>query len=119
MINFSQDALSTVREFITRQLAVRGINVHVSVQPKEGRNGEQRLEVESTTFQTMPVVAASWKVVDFGSWIIPIEGTTTAKVEIRLHVRYTVQSGGSNGVELFKLGFDTDGERCWGFIMWE
>jgi hypothetical protein len=60
----------------------------------------------------------SWQVVDFGSWITPIEGSEAVKVTICLQARYTAIDGGTNGISLFTLSFATDGEVCQNFTTW-
>ena len=118
-MEFSNDALSKVRGVIKHQLLVRGINVDVVVRIDETRRGEQKFSVEATEFQTMPVLGKSWKVVDFGSWINQIEESEAVKVTICLQARYTAIDGGTNGISLFTLSFNTNGEVCQGFIMGE
>ena len=118
-MEFSNVVITQVRDFIKHQLLVRGINVDVVVRIDETRRGEQKFSVETTEFQTWPVLGKSWQVVDFGSWITPIEGSEAVKVTINLQARYTAIDGGTNGISLFTLSFNTNGEVCQGFIMGE
>ena len=106
------NVLNYIVKDINLSVARLGINTQLSVVTDEDYAGREYLKVESTPFQTMPVLFRAINIE--GSVYVHQSKTDEEIIEVivALDYRYTFFNGGSNGHTLGNFKYEVD-KRCW------
>jgi hypothetical protein len=117
-MKLSHTQIDALKQHIQTEMLRRGYTAPIiSFEEVEGRNGQTRIEFETATFQTIPVMFKELRVTNFSSSISRRHLEDKPEVQfwgiyIEVSVRYTSFDMGSNGTKLFavsgKAGIDTD-----------
>ena len=108
----SPSALENIKGILEEQLLKRGITAPI-IRIEESESN--KVNFETSTFQTTPVIFKTLKVTNFGSWIIEEEGFTT--VSISVHYSYTHFSGGYNLCSLFDFKCKVKEDRLYDIVI--
>ena len=99
---------NSIQEKIQIELLKRGFTAQiVNFEEVSGRGNDTRLEFNTTSFQTVPVIFKEIIVCNFSSSLVEEQITNengifnTVRVWLSVHVSYKSFEGGSNGNKLF------------------
>lgn len=95
-----------IKDFIQTELLKRGFLAKIVRFEEVSGRYEPRLEFETESFQTTPVIFKSIKVENFSSSITKeegVDGSILYRIWISVHVSYETFEGGSNGTKLFAV----------------
>lgn len=109
--------MDKISESITNALLQRGFTAPLTFTQSVNGNKQPCIEVESTPFQTVPVIFKSIKIDTFGTSIQPLTDENKAVVPdtlfvwVSVHVSYVHFGNGSNGCSLFDYTCKVDTSR--------
>jgi hypothetical protein len=109
---------SEIKEFIQTQLLRRGVSAPITLFKEAiARNGDSHFQLASEPFQTTPVMFKSIKVEEFGSFIWKHDKHEGYHYfSIRIHFRYELFDGGSNGTNFFNVQGELGEGRVWNLV---
>lgn len=105
----SESQLEKVKSFIQVELLKRGFLAPITTfKEVEGRYEKHYFELETESFQTVPVIFQEIRISNFSTGIGDEEVRVVSKVRVRpiwisVHVSYKHFDGGSNGCKLFDV----------------
>lgn len=113
MENINFNVLNYIVKDINLSVARLGINTQLSIVEKQDYKNEPYLAIDSTPFQTMPMIFKSIKV-DGNIYVLEDKNNEDiVKVAVRLDYRYKTFDDGSNGHQLGMVRYEVDKEY-WG-----
>lgn len=99
-----------------KSLLKLGINVDVSLSAETLKNGDARIVIETSTFQTTPVIYESVYVYGYGNIVKLEDAKHVHELTILLSYRFNYFDGGTNGVSIGILRFRIFNEETIRFI---
>ena len=100
-LTITPEAMESLKKEISEQLQKRGINVEITLGLEYTKHGEPVPTMDSTTFQTFPVLFKEIKLAFFGSWLK--EEEDHLRFTATVSARYDHFRTGSNGCDLFTI----------------
>jgi len=113
---FTEEMRNEIVSAVKKSLLKLGINVDVSLSAETRRNGDERIEIETSTFQTTPVIYESIYVYGFGYIVKLVDTEHVHELNISLSYRFKYFDGGTNGVTIGTLKFRIFNEETIRFI---
>lgn len=95
----TNNQLEQIKNVIDNNLVMRGINVETTLQELTTRSDQKYLSLDSTKFQTLPVIHKNLHIVNFGGGIFQDEKNEDI---LNVYIPVNVQYDG-NGVKLFDV----------------
>lgn len=91
--------MGRILQEVSDELAKRGFHAAISLKQETYRNGSQGFKIQSTDFQTTPVIFKNIQLTAFNANLK--QDGANYRVWIAVHVSYEHFGGGSNGCKLF------------------
>jgi hypothetical protein len=107
-----------IKKFIQEQLLRRGVSAPITTLKEAiARNGDSHFKLTTECFQTTPVIFKSIKIEEFGSFIWKHElHEGYHHFSIRVHIRYELFDGGSNGTNFFNMQGELGEGKVWALV---
>lgn len=115
-VQLTKEMRNEIVSAVKKSLLKLGINVDVSLSAETLKDGDARIIIETSTFQTMPVIYESVYVYGHGNIVKLEDAENVHELSILLSYRFKYFDGGTNGVTIGVLRFRIFDEEVIRFI---